>query len=161
MQSLEKIRAENIVELVKILETKRGTTVPGFCESCVSGQHADCRNPECRCLCRKEVQKMMQSGPIARQTSPIMGTMVCPGCSKVPRVGDQFCRADGTKLISGKMCRCGKSAEPDDKFCGGCGRLFGPAAVPVPELNEEQAAALEAAARQRPSDVETPPIEVH
>jgi hypothetical protein len=59
------------------------------------------------------------------------------------------------------MCRCGKSAEPDDIFCGGCGQKFGPAAVPVIELSEEEIAALEAKARMRPSDVEVPPIEVH
>jgi CDGSH-type Zn-finger protein len=58
------------------------------------------------------------------------------------------------------MCRCGKSAEPNDEYCGGCGQKFGLPAVPVKELSEEEVAALEAKARMRPSDVETPAQEI-
>ena len=63
--------------------------------------------------------------------------------------------------MPGKLCQCGKTSEPEDKYCGGCGRIFGPPAVPIPELSEEEIAALEAKARQRPSDVEAPVSEVH
>lgn len=87
--------------------------------------------------------------------------MVCPICDRMPHAGDIFCRMDGNKLISGKICRCGKASEPDDQFCGGCGQKFGPPAVPIPELNEDEIAALEAKARTRPSDVEAPVNEVH
>ena len=73
---------------------------------------------------------------------------------------DQFCRADGTKLIAGKTCRCGKGAEPADEFCGACGQKFGLPPVPALELSDEEAAELEAKARMRPSDVEVPPVEV-
>lgn len=134
--------------------------MPGFGEMCVSGQHESCADRDCRCLCHENVRKMVEKSkrPVS---SPVFGNLVCPQCDRVPRAGDQFCRADGTRLISGKICRCGKSAEPDDKFCGGCGQLFGPPAVPVKELSDEEIAALEAQARQRPSDVEAPPQEVH
>lgn len=63
--------------------------------------------------------------------------------------------------MAGKQCKCGKAAETDDQFCGGCGQKFTPPAVPVPDLSEEEAAALEARARMRPSDVEVPPLEIH
>lgn len=86
--------------------------------------------------------------------------MVCPQCSKPPRIGDTFCRADGARLLAGKQCACGKAAEPDDSFCGGCGMQFGAAVVPVPELSEAEIKALEEKARTRPSDVEVAPVEV-
>ena len=63
--------------------------------------------------------------------------------------------------MPGKQCSCGKSADPDDVFCGGCGQKFGAPAVQVPELSEDEIAALEAKARLRPSDIEVPPVEVH
>ena len=117
---------------------------------------------DCRCLHHKHAQDLMCKSPAPQRMTPSgPSTFVCPICDRVPRIGDLFCRTDGTKLISGKMCRCGKAAEPDDKFCGGCGQLFGPPAVLVPELSEEEIAALEAKARLRPSDVEVPPVEVH
>jgi hypothetical protein len=78
----------------------------------------------------------------------------------LPRPADIFCRKDGARLTEGKVCRCGKPAEPDDSFCAFCGVKFGAVAVPVPELNEEQIAALEVKSRMRPSDVETPSVEV-
>jgi len=75
-------------------------------------------------------------------------------------MGDLFCRIDGNRLIAGKICACGKPGDPDDIFCGLCGQKFGLPAVPVPELSEEEIAAMEAHARQRPSDVEVPPVEI-
>src|ERR1035437_5311712 len=106
--------------------------MPGFCEACVTGQHSECHDPQCRCLCRPSVQALMAQSPHPVSTTSV-GTLVCPQCSRVPRNGDQFCRTDGTKLISGKICRCGKAAESDDKFCGGCGMMFGLPAMKVQE----------------------------
>ena len=104
---------------------------------------------------------MMEKQP-APSAPARVGTRVCPVCDRTPHAGDIFCRTDGNKLISGKICLgCGRSAEPDDVFCGGCGRKFGPPAVPIPELSEEEIAALETHARKRPSDVEAPQTEVH
>lgn len=134
--------------------------LPGYSEACTAGHHEACVDPQCRCLHHPTVRAMMQQSQ-TRPTVTATGTLVCPVCDHTPRIGDQFCRVDGNKLISGKVCRCGKAGEPDDVFCGGCGQKFGPVAVPIPELSEEEIAALEARARQRPSDVETPPIEVH
>jgi hypothetical protein len=134
--------------------------MPGFCESCVSGQHAACNDPQCRCLCRPAVQELMKKQPPLFPTTGT-GTLVCPECTHKPRIGDTFCRFDGNKLIPGKICCCGKAGEPDDVFCGGCGQKFGEPVVPIPELSEEEITALEAKARQRPSDVEAPINEVH
>jgi hypothetical protein len=137
--------------------------MPGFGAMCVAGQHAECKETGCRCLCHPKVQKMMKSSPQRSNGNTVsaVSTMVCPQCAKVPRIGDTFCRADGVRLMAGKQCSCGKAAEPDDIFCGGCGQRFGAVAVPVPELNEDELAALEAKARTRPSDVEMPQVEVH
>lgn len=92
--------------------------------------------------------------------TPMFCKLVCTQCARIPRTGDLFCRADGSKLMAGKVCRCGKGAEPDDVFCAGCGQKFGIPVVPVKELSEEEIAALEAQARLRPSDVEAPPQEI-
>ena len=140
----------------------RRTNLPGYSAECVSGHHSECHDSDCRCLCSAHPRNLeMMQKPNSRPSTTPASNQVCPICDRVPRVGDLFCRTDGTKLISGKMCRCGKAAEPDDKFCGGCGQLFGPPAVLVPELSEEEIAALEAKARLRPSDVEVPPTGVH
>jgi hypothetical protein len=134
--------------------------MPGYAEMCMSGQHSECHDSQCRCGCHKSVQEMIRGSAQRPQTTSAVSTMVCPQCAKVPRIGDTFCRADGARLMAGKQCSCGKAAEPDDIFCGGCGQKFGAPAVPVPELNEDELAALEAKARQRPSDVEMPSVEV-
>ena len=127
----------------------------------MSGQHSECHDSQCRCGCHRHVQEMLQGAAQRPQVSSAVSTMVCPKCARVPRIGDTFCRGDGARLMAGKQCQCGKAAEPDDMFCGGCGQRFGAAAVPVPELSEEEIAALEAKARTRPSDVESPVVEVH
>lgn len=135
--------------------------MPGFSAECVSGQHDACAERDCRCLCHPKVQELMRGAAQRPKVTPSFSSMVCSQCSKVPRIGDSFCRADGSRLITGKQCSCGKAAEPDDTYCGSCGQKFGALAVPVPELSEEELKALEAAARARPSDVEVPPVEVH
>ena len=135
--------------------------MPGFSESCVSNAHSECHNRECYCPCHPWVQDSMRGSLQRTEGRSAVSTMVCPKCARVPRIGDTFCRGDGARLMAGKQCQCGKAAEPDDVFCGGCGQKFGAAAVPVPELTEEEIAALEAKARTRPSDVESPVVEVH
>ena len=87
--------------------------------------------------------------------------LICPACAKPGKIGDQFCRQDGVRLTEGKVCACGAGAEPNDVYCGACGQKFGSAAIPVPELSEEELMALEKKVRTRPSDVEVPPQEVH
>lgn len=143
-------------------ELSIGGRIPGFCESCVSGQHAECRDSDCRCLCRASVQKLMKAAAVVQRPSTTAGgILTCPNCVEgQPKRGDVYCRECGTSLTSGKRCRCGRPADMGDKFCGTCGQAFPVAAVPVSELSEEEAAALEARARQRPSDVEVPPTEV-
>jgi hypothetical protein len=137
--------------------------MPGFGDMCVSGKHGECHETDCRCLCHPKVQELMRGAAqrASTQVHPSTSTMVCSQCARVPRIGDSFCCADGSRLMAGKQCSCGKAAEPDDVFCGGCGQRFGAVAVPVPELSEEELAALEAKARTRPSDVEVAPQEVH
>ena len=144
------------------LPRKSRCVIPGYSEMCMSGHHEQCLDTDCRCLHHTKVQEMMrgQAQKATTRVGPSVSTMVCPQCAKVPRVGDTFCRADGARLMPGKQCSCGKAADPDDVFCGGCGQRFGLPAVPVPELSEDEIAALEAKARSRPSDVEVPPVEV-
>jgi hypothetical protein len=136
--------------------------VPGYSAECVSGHHESCTERDCRCLCAAHPwnQTLMKGAPRPAPANGSGGTLVCPNCDRIPRAGDFFCRADGIRLIAGKMCRCGHAAEPDDKYCGNCGLSFAAPIVPVPELSESEIAALEARARQRPSDVEVPPTEV-
>jgi hypothetical protein len=88
-------------------------------------------------------------------------SLVCPICSQRPRAGDLFCRFDGETLVSPKKCECGQIGDQSDRFCGKCGRRFGPEPSKIPELSEEEIKALEQKARSRPSDVEVAPQEVH
>lgn len=134
--------------------------MPGYTAECMSGQHTACLDRDCRCGCHAHVQAMVSKVPV-----PLNGmNLVCPVCAKPGKSGDQFCRQDGTRLVQGKICTCGRGAEPGDLFCGWCGQKFGepsPKAVRIPDLSEEEMKALEAKARTRPSDVEFPPQEIH
>src|SRR5712692_8909157 len=136
-------------------ESSRGDElIPGYSEACFSGHHESCTERDCRCLCAQHPwnQALMKKAQSAsgRSSAEPASTLVCGYCDRIPRSGDTFCRSDGTRLMPGKMCGCGKMGEPDDLYCGGCGQKFGPAAVPVPELSDEEIAAMEAKARQRP-----------
>jgi hypothetical protein len=132
---------------------------------CVMGQHGECHDSQCRCLCHKAAQELMKkSQSVVQRTSAALAgsALVCsePGCTRIPRPGDRYCRDDGTKLIAGRLCQCGHAGEIGDSYCPFCGKKFGLEAVVESELSETEIAAIEARARQRPSDVETPPIEV-
>jgi hypothetical protein len=111
---------------------------------------------------------MCMSHPWNRKGAPLptpaLGSgLACPSCNRTPRIGDQFCRDDGDKLVSPQKCVCGAMGDKADRFCGKCGLPFGRLVQdsPEPQLSEEEIAALEIKARSRPSDVEVPPTEVH
>ena len=136
--------------------------MPGLYEFCMSGQHDQCQQKDCRCLCHPWAQKLVTRPPIV-PTASTTSALRCPKCSKVPRSGDVWCRADGEALVVPKGCSCGTIGDELDNFCGKCGKAFTVTTVPIPEptFSEEEISALEAKARQRPSDVEVPPQEVH
>lgn len=134
--------------------------MPGYSSECVSGHHEACTERECRCMCSSHPWNRKIAPPPQAKPAGI-GNLVCPTCDRVPKAGDSFCRNDGTRLIAGKTCNCGKPGAPDDVYCGGCGAKFGLPPLPALELSEEEIAAIESKARNRPSDVEVPPTEVH
>jgi hypothetical protein len=133
--------------------------MPGFAEMCMSGHHESCTDHQCRCGCHSWVRELIKA-PIIQKPAGI-GNLVCPTCDRIPKAGDAFCRNDGSRLIAGKTCSCGKPGAPDDVYCGSCGAKFGLPPLPALELSEEEIAAIEAKARMRPSDVEAPVSEVH
>lgn len=129
--------------------------MPGYSAECVSGHHKACTENDCRCLCHPTVQNLTRN--LAPQ---FIAGLVCPHCARPPRQGDQFCRNDGEKLVSPQKCPCGAIGDKSDQFCGKCGTSF-MKATPAIELTDEEAIALEAKARTRPSDVEVAPHEIH
>lgn len=133
----------------------RKQSMPGFSEACVSGHHESCTDRDCRCLCPSHPWNHKLVTPPA----PVQPAgLACPRCARVPRPGDQFCRADGEQLVSPQKCPCGAIGDKTDRFCGKCGKKL---IEDSPEPTEDQAKALESWARTRPSDVEVPPTEVH
>lgn len=133
--------------------------MPGYSAECVGGKHEACTDRDCRCMCPAHPWNRTLPAP-PPSTRPAIN-LVCPQCPRLPRIGDFFCRSDGSKLVLRKRCTSGHPAEVDDVFCALCGEKFGQPTVPVLELSEEEMVALETKARSRPSDVEVPPTEVH
>ncbi len=134
--------------------------MPGYSAECVSGHHESCADRDCRCMCAAHPWNRKGAQP----PTPALGSgLACPVCNRTPRVGDQFCRADGEKLVNPQKCICGAIGDKQDRFCWKCGWEFAKAmpSKPEPQLTEEEIAAIEARARSRPSDVEVPPTEVH
>jgi hypothetical protein len=126
----------------------------------MGGNHSACHESDCRCACHPKVQEMIREDAQKPKVTVSPSSLVCPRCSQKPRVGDTYCRLDGEMLVTPKKCECGQIGDRADRFCGRCGRKFGPAPGEVPELSEEEIAALEEKARTRPSDVEVAPVEV-
>lgn len=148
--------------LTRVGINTKANSMPGFSEACVSGQHAACVDPDCRCLCHAKVQELMKKAtPPPR---PASGKLACPRCNEIPRASDRFCRRDGSALTLGKPCACGMFGELSDAYCGFCGASFNFGVAPVEvELNAKEQykiAEMERIARGRPSDVEAPISEV-
>lgn len=83
-------------------------------------------------LIEREVAALLQ----ARQQPAVHTQKKCPACRKAVRLHDRFCAACGAALPH--TCPdCGATLSGDARFCPQCERaLLGPAAVPIPELDE-------------------------
>lgn len=107
--------------------------MPGFSEACVSGAHQACLDSsgECRCQCHATTQQLEEKA--RRQQTQIRSvepspelSNTCPKCGARQKATDQFCRADGSRLMLGKRClACGSPGDTSDVFCWNCGTEHG------------------------------------
>jgi Double zinc ribbon len=122
--------------------------LPGFSEACMSGAHVACCNTDCRCGCHpwtqnltaKKAQELARQAPtLIREATPTVElTNKCPKCGSSQKATDNFCRADGTRLMLGKQCeRCGSGSDAADVFCWQCGWQLGEKPQPLEEAPQE------------------------
>lgn len=133
--------------------------MPGISEQCAGNAHEACVDPTCRCLHHKHVQEMMKEAAAPKVTPITTGNKRCPVCMASWKASDIYCRKDGTVLASNECKMCKAPTMTGDLFCWKCGAGLVVSGMPTPTQYADmpdEAAAMEAKARLRPSDVEVP-----
>lgn len=100
----------------------------GVSQDCLMNDHPLCHARGCRCSCHsaaRQAAERAQVGttPLAvRQATGTLLDKTCPACKRRYAEDKNFCTADGNRLSSLRCGECGQVAEPEDVYCGYCGR---------------------------------------
>jgi double zinc ribbon protein len=104
------------------------TTVYGVSEACKYNDHQMCGARGCRCDCHHPARQAAERAQVgatplaARQPAGPLLDKTCPVCKRRYAEDKNFCTADGNRLSSLRCAECGQVAEPEDVYCGYCGR---------------------------------------
>lgn len=119
----------------------------GMSWECASAGHGNCHQAGCRCQCHyrlgaaenklaiDRVQTDINRVATPPMEDPLVAEMgktalpvpnfgsgpVCPKCGMRGKMGDKFCRRDGTRIGLVYCGQCGESMTPEDAYCAGCG----------------------------------------
>lgn len=131
--------------------------VYGVSEACKYNDHTVCRARNCRCSCHALARAEAEQYQVAAVASPstpaavVTGAMVCPQCGAKRPPNEQYCRVDGSRLLS-LICRgCRHIFTPGDKFCWYCGNDLTAIEATVAEV---------AAAERRDAEIEAEATEM-